>query len=251
MKAKVMIGVAVCGHPQWQFIDSLLSLDYPSGYQLKRAGKPDRPLPIPEAYNELARACLESGSDWLFNVNQDCLLHPQTLNRLLSWDKPIIAPLAFTRYSPTCPMVWSEKATERAGFYRIQHERVDKWLREHPALMDNAPALLETAPDDALMTITEGFLSTHCILIHRSVLEAVGEPWFVRLTKPGEQGTGCDRYFSEAAIKAGYELHVDFSQQVGHLRGESSVGGLAFMAWNSITDWNTRRFTVRENRQNG
>jgi hypothetical protein len=247
---KVMVGIAVNGHPQWQFVDGLLSLES-AGYALKRAGKPDRPLPIPDAYNELARACLESDCDWLFNVNQDCLLHPQTLTRLLSWGQPIVAPLAYTRYSPTCPMVWSERAGERAGYYRIQYEHVASWVRAHAALCTDAPAVIDEIPDDALYPITEGFLSTHCLLIHRSVLEAVGDPWFVRVTRPGDQGTGCDRFFSEQATQAGFTLHVDMSQQVGHLRGESSVASMSFLAWNEITDWNTKQFTVMEGKDNG
>lgn len=245
-----MIGIAVAGHPQWQFIDGLLGLES-EGYVLKRAGTPDRPLPIPDAYNELARACLEDGCDWLFNVNQDCLLHPQTLTRLLSWDVPIVSPLAFTRYTPTVPMVWSGRAGDRPNSYAIQHDLVRRWLASHGALCTDAPTVLDPVPDDALYAITEGFLSTHCLLIHRSVLEAVPEPWFLRMTRPGDQGTGCDRFFSEQAIKAGYTLHVDLSQQVGHMRGESSVGGMTFLAWDAVTDWEERRFIVKGVDSNG
>gem|GEM_PF-3855526 len=241
-----MLGIAAGREPTWQFIDGLLGLRS-DGYMLKRAGSPDRPLPIPDAYNQLARACLESGCEWLLNVNDDCLLHAETLDRLLGWGAPIVAPLAFTRRDPIMPMVYSGRAGDKPNGYRIPHEHVTQWLKDHPALCTNSPAALSDAPGESLYEITEGFLSTHCLLVHREVLETVPEPWFHRLTRPGDVGTGCDRFFSEQATKHGYTLHVDMSQQVGHLRGGQPVGALSYLAWNAITVWQDHRYEIGAN----
>lgn len=251
MNDKVMIGIAVCGDPAWEFVDGLFKLDS-RGFMVARAGTPDRPLPIQEAYNHLVRQFLSSDADWLWNVNQDCLIHPQTLNRLLSWNKPIISPLAFTRYKPTVPMVYSgREQAPTAGAYVVQGAYTANWIRTHKGLMKDDPTVLDEIPDDSLFEITEGFVSTHCLLIRRDVLEAMPDPWFVRVTRPGHQGTGCDRAFCEQAQKRGFNSYVDYSQIAGHLVGHQSVGALTFMAWDAITEWSDRGCTFKETDSNG
>jgi hypothetical protein len=48
-----------------------------------------------------------------------------------------------------------------------------------------------------------------------------------------------DYFFCRLAAQAGFQTYVDRSVQAGHLAGERSVGGLAFLAWDAITDCET------------
>jgi len=93
---------------------------------------------------------------------------------------------------------------------------------------------MDPRPDDALVPVS--FTSTSCTLIHRSVLEATEDPWF--LWDDDFNGGGEDRRFFESATKAGFTPYVDRSCIVGHLGGDVPTGAADFMAWSSVSDFN-------------
>jgi hypothetical protein len=89
-----------------------------------------------------------------------------------------------------------------------------------------------------------GFLSTHVLLTRRDVLEAVGRPWFERLSAPGRYSTGSDLDFSEKARRAGYRLFVDCTQWAGHADGTQLISPISFLAVDRIIDWNNHKITL-------
>jgi hypothetical protein len=221
---------------------SLVTLKPRDGWTLVESGKPDRPYPIAEARNRLAQATLDVGAEWLLNMDQDAVLHPNTLLRLQSWGKPIVGALAFSRYPPPVPTIYGgHDAEEKDPDWRwCQVGETREWLLEHEELLGtNDPVVLDPRPPNALRPV--GFTGCHCLLVHRQVLvdiKAKFDLWFERLTGPKVQGTGIDRDFCNKARAVGYDIYVDRSVVAGHL-ATRSIGVMDFLAYDQVADWDS------------
>jgi len=227
----VAIGVAWCGPPTWMLMESLMNLEAPApGYQFIRNPKA---MAVDVARNYIVWEFLERREcEWLLFVDRDAQLHPQTLMRLLSWGEPVVAALAFTKGVPVTPVVykgWTGKGTE----YWIKVHDIHEWLLAHrEELCTHRGALVDPRPDDGLYEVD--FTGCHCLLVHREVLERMKVPWF----RADERCRQEDRYFCEKARELGYRVWVDRSVVAGHGYGEErSCGGLDFLAWYAIADW--------------
>lgn len=241
----VAIGIPICGYPSWQLVRGLMSLAWPAGPRgFITAGETDRPLPIDVAHNRIIETFLsDKRLEWLLMVDADATLHPKTLLRLLSWNQPVVGALCFTRHCPAGPTIYAgRREGDPEGYYVIRVAETRAWLTAHPEMAVNQATVMEPRPDDALAPVD--FTGAHCLLVRRDVLEAVGSPWFERLLPEGGHGTGADRDFCEKARRAGFPLYVDRSVLAGHMVGERCIGALDFLAWDRITDWPNRRFTV-------
>lgn len=248
-KGLVAVAVPAYGPPTWGLLKSLLALQVPdgAGWAFTMVEK----LGVEQARDVLAVRFLESKAEWLLFVDQDAVLHPQTVGRLLSWDKPFVSALAFTRTPPPQPTIYIGQRSEEDALpgalpeFRIQIEETRAWLMRWPQLWQNGPAMIEPRPDDALVEVD--FTGLHCTLIHRSVLETVPPPYFERAHPVGgSRGTGEDYMFCRKAASCGFKIHVDRSVQAGHLLGEVSVGALGFLAYDRITNWGEGRFDVEK-----
>jgi hypothetical protein len=172
-------------------------------------------------------------NDWLFSCHNDICFHPDTLPRLLSWDKPLISALVFMRSGPAMPHIWKSYNDQKIYIMRINDTKT--FFGKHPESHKWGPQVLEPRPDDALAEID--FTSTSCTLIHRSVLEAIqakyGEEWF--LMDNDYSGGGEDRRFFERAREVGFPAYVDRSCVAGHITGDVPVGVMDFLAWSSVS----------------
>lgn len=242
MGGRIALGIPVCGLPSWHLVRSLMSLEWPDEQRaFITAGEYDRPLPIDAAHNRIIETFLaEPRLEWLFMVDADATLHPQTLLRLLSWNRPIVGALCFSRYPPPHPTIYAgHPANAPEGHSRIHIDETRAWLESHSALVTNAAALLDPRPADALVEVD--FTGAHCLLVHRTVLEAIAAPWFERLLSPSELGTGADRDFCQKARAKGFSVCVDRSVVAGHLSGEHVIAALDFLVWDRVTDWKRER----------
>ena len=109
-----------------------------------------------------------------------------------------------------------------------------EWLYQHlPQLgeVDQAP-LLNDLRGWPLHEVER--TGTHCILTHRSVLEAIEPPWFEAIH---DSGSGSDFYFHAQAIEAGFKSYVDLSCIAGHLQGDYCVGPLDWLVWDKTTTY--------------
>ena len=238
---KYMVGVTSVGQPTWPLFDSLINLESPDGnIRYERSTG----LAVDIGRNALIDAFLLSECESLLMVDADAGFHPGTLKRLASWGKPIVGALAFGRYAPMIPTICAGIADE-PNVYRVRISETIDWLKHHPELITMGPAMLDIPPADSLRPLhTEGggFTGGHCLLVHRSVFEAIEPPWFLKM--PGARGTQEDRYFCEKVIAAGFPLYVDRSVVAGHVYGDRQAGGLDFLAWDMVTDWKTMGFHV-------
>jgi hypothetical protein len=242
------LGVAVPagGPPTWALTRSLLGLRGPGdgGFVFNVA----EGLSVEQARNLLVERFLQTPAEWLLFVDRDAALHPQTVLRLMSWNVPVVGALAFARTEPPAPTIYAgeDPADVDAELrrYRINWEETKGWLLAHKELQTNHPVVLGDRPDDALVRVD--FTGMHCTLIRRDVLERLTPgPWFERMHPVGSpRGCGEDYDFCRKVRAAGFDIYVDRSVQAGHLAGDRSIGGLAFLAYDAITDYVTGGFDV-------
>jgi hypothetical protein len=203
-------------------------------------------LAVEQGRNLLVERFLESPARWLLFVDRDAVLHPMTAIRLMSWNVPVVAALAFSRTEPPTPTVYAgedpAEQDEPRRAYRINWEETRQWLLLHPELQTNHPMVLADRPDDALVGVD--FTGMHCTLIRRDVLEGLRPgPWFERIHPVGgPKGCGEDYFFCRRALEAGYGVYVDRSVLAGHLAGDRSIGARAFLAYDAILDKTTGGF---------
>lgn len=133
-----------------------------------------------------AKKCLEEGHEWLFFVDSDMTFPKDTLERLLSHNKPIVSGLCFKREYPP-----------RATLYR--------------ALDEDMNSLVNLVRWEPLQRIDASGCA--CLLIRREVFEQVPPPWFAL----SEWGNAEDISFFCRVRRAGIEAWADTTVQCGHV----------------------------------
>lgn len=177
-----------------------------------------------KTWNDVCTDFLTSDSEWLFSTHNDVVFAPETLLRLLSWDKPLVSALIFMKRVPVVPHIWHAYDNDPQTLaMRIQDTL--QWFYNHPQYLTKfGPFVMEPRPNDALTEVS--FTSTSCTLIHRSVLEALPAPWF---EKDSDYGGGEDRRFMQNARAKGFIPYVDRSCIVGHLQTDIPSGVVDFI----------------------
>jgi hypothetical protein len=143
------------------------------------------------ARNTLVQRALDSGSEWIFFVDDDQALRPDTLLCLLAHNKPVVSGLYLNRNRPFFPIAFSHRNED--GTY--------------------APISLEKLPKEGLLQVQA--VGAGCLLIRREVLEAIGNNWFQH-GRVDDWDASEDIIFCEQARAAGYEIYVDLAVGVGH-----------------------------------
>jgi len=144
------------------------------------------------ARDTLRRKAIRGHFDWLFFVGEDILVEQTTLFQLLELNLPIVSALYFSRHFPYSPL-FLYKADD--GRYRNQEQDLSQ-----PLIKVDATGL-------------------DCTLVHRSVLEKVGDKCFEPVSgMPGE-----DQVFFEYVRQAGFQPVVATNIKVGHLSSERIV----------------------------
>lgn len=227
MIKRVAIGIPTCGPPTWGLLDSIVAFQ---SYHHDTACdmpltiiRPPRPLPIAMARQYVAHHFIQnSDANYLWWIDQDCFFKPETLSRLMAWDKPIVGALCLMRLRDFVkPMVMRGEVGDGGHFSRAAE--VYLFAAKHFDCGTNEPQLADPIPDDALFEVD--YTGCHCLLTKREVYENTPAPWFSDV--PGRE----DRFFMLKAQEHNYQAYVDFSTMVGHGAGaERSLGMLDFMA---------------------
>ena len=155
----------------------------------------------------------------------------------MSWQMPIVGALCMMRGPERCmPMLFKDRCEEESEFYRIPIEVVAQFLNEYADITTNAPQAITPVPEGSLFEVD--FTGCHCVLIQRSVLEAIEPPWFSGV--PGQE----DKHFYLKAQNAGWCTFVDLSTLVGHVMDARIIGAYDFMAHymyeNMLEEYNVR-----------
>lgn len=208
---KVAVGIALKGHtPPKAYHDRMLMAFCMGEREAEQRLRDECPryefnwffmgeIFIPFAREQLAKATLDYGCDYLFMVDDDMLAPFDLFYQLVKHDVDIVAPLAFTRnpnHAPVCCVTREgfDPASKRPYFFK---DTIMAYPRNQ---------LFEC---DAV-----GF---GAVLIKRKVLETMPKPLFLNTSPTGE-----DILFCNEAKKYGFRVFMDSSIKLGHL-GDSIV----------------------------
>ena len=164
-------------------------------FEMEKTG--DIELFIPKSYsvdvgrNIIAKYAQENGFDYIMWVDSDMILPKNTLVRLLSHDKDIVAG------------VYSYKVL---GNKEVVAKRFQDETREE---YDNL-TIKEIKESKGLIEVDRfGF---GCVLTKTSVFDKIPYPWFIYTQEMGE-----DIFFCRKAQNEGYKLWLDTDVICGHI----------------------------------
>lgn len=146
---------------------------------------------IAEQTNKIIRE-LRPQDDWIWLQGDDHVFHPDLLLNLIDHDVDVVAPLVLMRQHPFLPVVYDGEPVDG------HHRRMD---------FDELPA--------------EGLIEVHAagsagMLIRRHVLDALEEPW-LEFTPVAGGVMGEDLSLCRKIRDAGFRIHVDLGNAIGHL----------------------------------
>lgn len=142
--------------------------------------------------NNLAKATLEEGCDWLLFLDSDMRFPSDALIRLLAHNEPIVTCNYSTRRSPPEPVAFKNLTTCEKLYTDPESEGLEECAANGLGVA----------------------------LIHRSVFEQMEKPWFFIPYIPASDGHwGEDVWFANQARKAGFATLVDhdLSREVKHI----------------------------------
>lgn len=144
---------------------------------------------------DAAEPSRDTAADYCFMYDDDLLIEPGALMRLLSHRLSIVGGLYTTRHAPYKPI---------AG---RQFSPPGVLPRQMINLRAFTPGLQQV-----------DLLGAGCLLVARRVFEAITSPWFDFQAGPTQaEDWPEDAYFCEKARMAGFELALDFDVQAAHV----------------------------------
>ena len=216
----VQIGLPVVGDLPDEGFYSLLGLVKPKGSKLNKVTN----LPIDVARNRMVEN-LER--EWLFMFDSDETIPPEALTRLLSWNLPIVSGVVFLSHiDRPAPAIYSYGQRNHGRHYYVSKiEEVESYLKRHEK--DRGEPLATILPTERSELIECDGVGCGCLLIHRSVFEAIKPPYF---SNNSGRTSGEDFYFCRKAIKAGFKIFADPGVLCGH-RPKQLIGYQYFLSW--------------------
>ena len=181
---------------------TLRQLELPAGSQILSS----RGSPVDVSRNILVKKALDAGFDWIGFLDVDVECQPDAFIRLLSHREPFIAGLyrAKKEDRQEGKVLWAAWMfdKERNGYMPIDH-----W------------------DGDGIMSVD--IIASGLMLIHRSVFEKIGFPWFkwTRDTETSGFGHGMseDFNFCVKMKSAGIPVIIDSTVQASHICGEMKI----------------------------
>ena len=155
---------------------------------------------IVTARNKIVEQAIEQKCDWIFWIDDDMVVKPDDniVEKLMAYDKDVIAPLFFSRVFPYIPMIFKRKLYG------------DKF-----AVYDN----IIDYPKGLCKVDGIGF---GCVLTKVECFKKIQKPYFWANDIFGE-----DLYFCESCNRAGIEVYCDTTVEVGHI-------GQPIVSWESM-----------------
>jgi GT2 family glycosyltransferase len=155
---------------------------------------------IAKKRNDAVRLFLNSGAEHLFFLDSDMRPAADTVRRLLKHERQAVGALYFSRHAPYEPEFAPYGTVSRGRGYRYS----------------DVPEGLVRAD----------WCGAGALLIHRSAIDAIPEPWFEAI----ESDEGEDVDFCGKLHRAGIELSVDTSLTVPHI-GVAGIDGAYAATW--------------------
>lgn len=174
----------------------------------------------------MIREAIDGGYDYVWFIDSDLLVHPDTLLNLLEADKDIISCIFWTKWrenSEAMPQVWQ---SDQYSMVRARSPARSDRAKQ----AEEAAAFLEMLKKPGIYEV--GGLGA-CTLVRRSALvRGVRFESIPNLSIPGE-----DRHFCIRAAVLGFKLYVDTRTPAYHLyRSADLEGGYRFIETHYGTD---------------
>lgn len=167
---------------------------------------------IPRARNDAARSLLESECDWLFFIDTDMGFKPDVLERLRAVADPVHAPIV----GGLCFAVREVIEDGYNGQTTAPTPTIFDWV-EHDDGIKRMTGRSHYPPNTLLPCAGTG---TACVLIHRSVLQAMrdeyGETWFDQIRDEAGDLMGEDISFCARAGAVGAPIWVHTGIRTTH-----------------------------------
>lgn len=187
------------------FYASLGAMQRPDNIQVVFA----RSAVISENRNAITQHMLDSGAEWVLYLDDDHILHKETLIKLLAANKDIISA-HYTRRQPNFNSVAFSAELPDGSFIWKQLSPKDRGL------------------------VTVAGVGAGCLLVKRKVIEAIEKPyWTLGQIDPA---SWCDDlHFCSRVRKAGFDVWLDLDNPVGH-----SMVGVVWPQFDDERGWIAR-----------
>lgn len=218
----VHVGIPCLGDIPDEWFYSFVSLNKPAGLKLSKIS--NRPADV--ARNEIVK---QLEKDWLFFMDADQTFAPETLQKLLSWDLPVVSGLYFKSPGAPYPHCYiyayqgNEKEQKDAHYYSPVINPLAQFLLKHKDKLNGGEAVI--LPSTRADLIECDGVGAGCLLLHRRVLDAIEAPWFEY--NPGTY-IGEDFYFCRKVQAAGFKIYVDPGVISGH-KAKGLIGAEHFL----------------------
>lgn len=183
---KILIGIPTTGQIPVEFLNGLDNLR--TEHECVRSYIARSIIHI--AREQMAIQMLRDSYDALLFLDDDMIIPPDLVDRLVAQNAPITSALCFKRVPPYTPCVYETLELEGPGL-KMGVLEFDT-LPKVPFYVDGA--------------------GTACMLIRHEVFEKMRKPYFLPLPRSGEDLAFCIR-----ANQAGYKVRIDPRIRVGHL----------------------------------
>lgn len=177
--------------------------------------------------DRMIRFALDNDYDYLFLVDSDIVLHPDTLRHLISCGKPIVSEVFWTKWQPDSdplPQVWL-----RDQYTLFEHARGERVSREEA--QPRIRAFLECLKTPGLYEV--GGLGACTLMTREALARGVSFREIPNVSFWGE-----DRHFCVRAAALGLKLYVDTCYPAFHIYRESDLA--------HVKDYRTANHTMAQ-----
>lgn len=184
-RKRVMVAIPMYKHITPDFVEGIarMQLDFNHVRTIQN-------LFIPIARTRLAQKAIDENYEYIFWLDDDMVLPPNTIPKLLSFQKDIVTALYHQKGGEYLPNIYVYKGyNNKTGWY--DYNNIVLW------------------EEDTLVEVEGCGFGT--MLTKTDVFRNIKKPWF------RDVGGGEDFYFCRKALKAGYKIYCDTSLQAGHL----------------------------------
>ena len=168
---------------------------------------------IVPARNELVRNALKADCTHLFFLDDDMLLPPRAIHRLIERNLDIVSGLCFLRTPPHFPSAFMDPDEKDGKIYYLKH-----WPNElfRVDAVGSACVLIKT---DVFKKIADMEVKDEeGNILKPGKGEEGSDLWYLYgKARPGENTVGEDIFFCKLARQAGYQVWVDPAVKVGHI----------------------------------
>ena len=148
--------------------------------------------PVDEARNHIVEMAQDAGAKYLLFMDDDNILPPFTIPRLLNLKAKVASGVYYTKYQPPTPVILKK---DIVGGY-------EKWNYGDVVEVD--------------------YIGLGCALIDMSIFNEIEKPYFKYVKygidpRKGEPHIGEDVYFCNKVTEKGYKIYADTYVQCGHV----------------------------------